>query len=289
MSTFASAAGTSSLPTSTHWPCRTPSLLFTYPPFAALLFAPWQRVFSTVHSVQIVWTTGNLAALVAMLVLSLRIVKPEIDRKTSLALRPAAQPSHFAPQSRARHGWFRSGQPGGDAPRHVGLAELAPNRATAGTVGRRHRARRRSQADSAPLRAVPPPHAALPRRAQLHAHLPGVRARDLCDLARLVEGILDASPVQARSCRRALLRRQPELVGCPRTPQPRLSGQHRHAPHPPRRGRWRTLVGQRGAPAVIADVGCTHLRRNVPAGVAHLVGSPHGVGRARHPLAGSGR
>ena len=59
-------------------------LFFTYPPFAALLFAPWQRVFSTVHSVQIVWTTGNLAALVAMLVLSLRIVKPEIDRKTSL-------------------------------------------------------------------------------------------------------------------------------------------------------------------------------------------------------------
>ena len=32
------------------------SLLFTYPPFAALLFAPWQRTFSTVDSVQTVWT-----------------------------------------------------------------------------------------------------------------------------------------------------------------------------------------------------------------------------------------
>jgi alpha-1,2-mannosyltransferase len=61
-------------------------LLFTYPPFAALLFAPWQRVFSTVHSVQTVWTIGNLAALIALLVLTLRIVKPEMDRKTALRL-----------------------------------------------------------------------------------------------------------------------------------------------------------------------------------------------------------
>ena len=85
-STFASAAGTSSRPTSTRWPCRTPSLLFTYPPFAALLFAPWQRVFTTVHSVQTVWTICNLAALIALLVLSLRIVKPEMDRKAALRL-----------------------------------------------------------------------------------------------------------------------------------------------------------------------------------------------------------
>ena len=61
-------------------------LLFTYPPFAALLFAPWQRVFSTVHSVQTVWTIGNLAALIALLVLSLRIIKPEMDRKAALRL-----------------------------------------------------------------------------------------------------------------------------------------------------------------------------------------------------------
>ncbi len=61
-------------------------LLFTYPPFAALLFAPWQRAFSTVHSVQTVWTIGNLAALIALLVLSLRIMKPEMDRKAALRL-----------------------------------------------------------------------------------------------------------------------------------------------------------------------------------------------------------
>ena len=61
-------------------------LLFTYPPFAALLFAPWQRAFSTVHSVQTVWTIGNMAALVALLVLSFRIIKPEMDRKAAMRL-----------------------------------------------------------------------------------------------------------------------------------------------------------------------------------------------------------
>ena len=56
------------------------SLPFTYPPFAALLFAPWQRAFSSVGSVQAVWTMGNLVALVGVLVLSVRLVKPSLDR-----------------------------------------------------------------------------------------------------------------------------------------------------------------------------------------------------------------
>ena len=55
-------------------------LLFTYPPFAALLFAPWQRLFTTVDGVQMGWTMCNLVALVALLVLTLRIVKPEWRR-----------------------------------------------------------------------------------------------------------------------------------------------------------------------------------------------------------------
>jgi len=62
------------------------SLLFTYPPFAALLFAPWQRTFSTVDSVQTVWTLCNLVALVALLVLSLRVVKPDLGRGSALRL-----------------------------------------------------------------------------------------------------------------------------------------------------------------------------------------------------------
>ncbi len=56
------------------------TLFFTYPPFAALLFAPWQRAFSSVHSVQAAWTLCNLAALIALLVLSLRIVRPGLGR-----------------------------------------------------------------------------------------------------------------------------------------------------------------------------------------------------------------
>ncbi len=56
------------------------SLPFTYPPFAALLFAPWQRTFSSVALVQAVWTMCNLAALVGVLVMSLRLVKPSLGR-----------------------------------------------------------------------------------------------------------------------------------------------------------------------------------------------------------------
>jgi alpha-1,2-mannosyltransferase len=56
------------------------SLPFTYPPFAALLFAPWQRTFTDVGLVQAVWTMGNLVALIGVLVLSVRLVKPELDR-----------------------------------------------------------------------------------------------------------------------------------------------------------------------------------------------------------------
>jgi len=56
------------------------SLLFTYPPFAALVFAPWHRMFSTVNSVQTAWTLCNLGALIGVLVLSVRTVKPDLGR-----------------------------------------------------------------------------------------------------------------------------------------------------------------------------------------------------------------
>jgi alpha-1,2-mannosyltransferase len=62
------------------------SLPFTYPPFAALLFAPWQRAFSSVGLVQAIWTMCNVAALVGVLVLSLRLVKPSLDRMATWRL-----------------------------------------------------------------------------------------------------------------------------------------------------------------------------------------------------------
>jgi alpha-1,2-mannosyltransferase len=62
------------------------SLPFTYPPFAALLFAPWQRTFTSVGSVQAVWTMGNLVALIGVLVLSVRLVKPSLDRMATWRL-----------------------------------------------------------------------------------------------------------------------------------------------------------------------------------------------------------
>src|SRR5580658_2886793 len=62
------------------------SLPFTYPPFAALLFAPWQRSFHSVGSVQAVWTMGNLVALIGVLVLSVRLVKPSLDSMSTWRL-----------------------------------------------------------------------------------------------------------------------------------------------------------------------------------------------------------
>ena len=62
------------------------SLPFTYPPFAALLFAPWQRTFHGVGSVQAVWTMGNLVALIGILVLSVRLVRPALGRMATWRL-----------------------------------------------------------------------------------------------------------------------------------------------------------------------------------------------------------
>ena len=62
------------------------SLPFTYPPFAALLFAPWQRTFTSVGLVQTVWTMGNLVALIGVLVLSVRLVKPSLDKMATWRL-----------------------------------------------------------------------------------------------------------------------------------------------------------------------------------------------------------
>jgi alpha-1,2-mannosyltransferase len=62
------------------------SLPFTYPPFAALLFAPWQRTFGSVGLVQAVWTMCNVAALIGALVLSVRLVKPSLDKVSTWRL-----------------------------------------------------------------------------------------------------------------------------------------------------------------------------------------------------------
>ena len=62
------------------------SLPFTYPPFAALLFAPWQRAFPSVGLVQAVWTMCNVVALLGVLVLSLRLIKPSLDKTATWRL-----------------------------------------------------------------------------------------------------------------------------------------------------------------------------------------------------------
>ncbi len=55
-----------------------PHLPFTYPPIAALAFVPLGAVPAQVG--QVVWALVNIASLLAMIVLSLRAVRPELDR-----------------------------------------------------------------------------------------------------------------------------------------------------------------------------------------------------------------
>jgi alpha-1,2-mannosyltransferase len=55
-------------------------LPFTYPPFAALLFALVPRTMS-IWSVQCVWAITNVAALAGLIYLSIRIVIPRLERK----------------------------------------------------------------------------------------------------------------------------------------------------------------------------------------------------------------
>jgi alpha-1,2-mannosyltransferase len=55
-------------------------LLFTYPPFAALLFAFVPRTMG-IWSVQCIWAITNVAVLAGLIYLSIRIVVPELGRK----------------------------------------------------------------------------------------------------------------------------------------------------------------------------------------------------------------
>jgi alpha-1,2-mannosyltransferase len=60
-------------------------LLFTYTPFAALLIAPLAWTLTLVPA-QVVWTVGNVAALVWFLEIALRAARPAMDRRQSWRL-----------------------------------------------------------------------------------------------------------------------------------------------------------------------------------------------------------
>ncbi len=58
---------------------RRPYLVFTYPPFAAILFAPLADVVSRTTA-QVLWAIVNIAALFGLIHLSLRLARPHLDR-----------------------------------------------------------------------------------------------------------------------------------------------------------------------------------------------------------------
>ncbi len=63
---------------------QAPHLPFTYPPFAALVFTP--LILLPMRGAQVLWSLVNVAALFALLWLSVRAVLPSLERSRSVAL-----------------------------------------------------------------------------------------------------------------------------------------------------------------------------------------------------------
>ena len=262
------------------------SLPFTYPPFAALLFAPWQRTFSNVGSVQTVWTMGNVAALVGVLVLSVRLVKPSLDQVATWRLALALSlPALLLNPVLITIG-FGQVNLFVTLPGHVGSAQRTHDREATAPARRGHRARRGGQAHTAAVRPVSRADPAVARGRDGRADVRGVRAGDVRGLAHVLEGLLDQGHLQAGACRRSHDRGQPEPLGCPRPLHARRAARWPHAPVAPRDRRRRAPAGGAGAPAVITAPGRARLRRDVPPRLPHLVGPSPGVGRAGDPVAG---
>ena len=173
------------------------SLLFTYPPFAALLFAPWERMFTGVNSVQMAWTLCNLAALIGVLLVSLRVLEARSQPKHSLASCPGADPSCMLLNPVLVTVGF------GQVNLVVTLLvmwDLLTQRRI-GTQARasrhRHGTCRCGQADTPALRSLSAPDAPLPRSRHCLLTFLACELVTYPRFACLVEGLLDEGPVQA--------------------------------------------------------------------------------------------
>ncbi len=261
------------------------SLLFTYPPFAALLFAPWQRTFGSVAPVQTVWTMVNLAALVGLLVLSLHLVRPDLQRRTlwrvalalslpALLLNPVLITIGFGQVnlvvvllvmwdllSERRIGRWQA--PMGVATGLAAAVKLTPLLFVPFLLlTRRFRAAFICMGTFAACELItfavsPASSTSYWTKALFH---PG-RAGDL--------SIVDNQNLTA-ALDRVHHGIVPDAVVTPILLVAAGGG---------------PLLGRRGAPPVLAPARRAHLRGHLPVGVADLVGAPHGVGRSGHSVA----
>ena len=261
------------------------SLPFTYPPFAALLFAPWQRTFTSVGSVQAVWTMCNLAALVGVLVLSVRLVKPSLDRVATWRLALALSlPALLLNPVLITIGF---GQVNLFVTFLVMWDLLSERR-----IGKRQLPLGVATGLAAAVKLTPllfVPYLLLTRR--WRGAVTCVLTFGACELvtfaglAGLLEGLLDEGHLQARSRRGPLDRRQPEPLGGTRPFHARRPPRCRHAPLASRHRRRGALAGGTGAPTFVAAPGGADLRGDVPRRVPDLVGPSHGVGGAGDSVA----
>ena len=229
------------------------SLLFTYPPFAALLFAPWERVFGTVDVVQTLWTLGNLAVLVGLLVVSLRLVKPDLSRNASWRLALALSlPALLLNPVLVTVGFGQVNL--------VVVLLVMWDLLTERRIGRWQAPLGVATGLAAAVKLTPllfVPYlildAPVPRRTAVRPHLRGLRARHLRRLAGVLGGLLDPGALPPGPGRRPLRRHQPEPERRPRAHQPRRRAERRPAcpcssRSPPEAcgwRRWRTGVPRR--------------------------------------------
>ena len=228
----------------------------------------------------------NVVALLGVLVLSLRLVKPSLTRNCDLAAGSGAQPARLLLNPVLITIGF--GQVNLFVTFLVMWDLLSERR-----IGKRQMPLGVATGLAAAVKLTPllfVPYLLLTRRWRgaltCVITFGGVRAADFLDLTDFVEGLLDEGRLQARPCRRPFDRGQSEpLVGArsirARRP-PRIGRASAARPHCCRR----TLGCGPGTPPVLTAVGRAHLCRDMPDCLPHLVGPSHGVGRASDPVVG---
>ena len=176
---------------------------------------------------------GNLAALVGVLVLSVRLVKPSLDRVATWRLALALSlPALLLNPVLITIGF---GQVNLFVTFLVMWDLLSERR-----IGKRQLPLGVATGLAAAVKLTPllfVPYLLLTRRWRgaltVRAHVRGMRAGDVRRLAGVFEGLLDEGHLQAGPCRRPLHRRQPEPLGGARSLHARRTARRRHAPAAP--------------------------------------------------------
>ncbi len=260
-------------------------LLFTYPPFAALVFAVLGLNLG-IWSLQCVWAVTNIVVLAALLYLSIRIVVPRLGRKVAvrwalllllpaLALNPVFNTVGLGQINLVLClliTWDLA------TDRRIGSRRVPLGIATGVAAGHK--------AHPAHLRAVSDHHPSYPRGPPLRHHVHRVRGDRLPHHPSRLMDLLDKGRLrlQARRCAALLERPEPFERSAEVASWSRLRLGARAGVGGDRYRR----VGARsvGASEVVVRARASGVRDDRPDHLADHLGPPHGVGGAGDHLAG---